>query len=679
METHNLKGGLWNLLISLGAVLGAGIVLMTGTTTAVAVAVFLGAGVLVALVSWVHMHLANREGLEALELEEVSGNRGDEALFAEGEVLPARRSRENFEKWGVPVVSVVVLFIQAWGVYYLSQQKLPGLLEAITRDAAGEKPERMMQFGSLIISALLGLILFMRGQFASNFSRIEKQRLMQPASDYVLFGAYLNFALTAMVAVSFKFPQADYYVALALTILLGIMALENLLSMIFEIYRPRMAGRRMRLLYESRLVGLIAKPENLFTTVGKVLNYQFGFKVSETWGYQFLRKRLWVLFGVQVILLWLSTSVVVIQPSEIGKQVDVLGGSKKAKTLEPGFHLKLPWPFAQVDRFYPGQIHTFVVGLQPVENPSRVRMWADPVGEGYEALRQTGELYFMAGSSVSKSPRDQNGTQSQLADILVASIPVHYRIRREQLDEGWLKFQQSRINPGGKSDAQLLLENIAYREISAYFLGSNLAQLIQNRAKNASQTVKDAIQKHADERGLGVEILFVGLGNIRPPAESPKNIKDTEAEREEADGPPKDDSRAHLSGMPMAVAAEMRFANAVKARTLLQVAKESELVENMWREAELKQVESQKLMDISLANIQATAERDRLSGESGAYRAFPSLYRRWRYLDSFGKAVSPARKYIIAVGKHTEVEVNLDLQERLQGQMYQVTPDKKPK
>ena len=37
MEKHDLKGGLWNLLISLAAALGAGMLLVTGTSTAVAV------------------------------------------------------------------------------------------------------------------------------------------------------------------------------------------------------------------------------------------------------------------------------------------------------------------------------------------------------------------------------------------------------------------------------------------------------------------------------------------------------------------------------------------------------------------------------------------------------------------------------------------------------------------
>ena len=94
---------------------------------------------------------------------------------------------------------------------------------------------------------------------------------MQPASDYILFLAYLNFVWAAVVAVSFKNAKVDVYVGGVLMVLLGFTAIEYLLSAILEIFRPKVAGKQKRLLYQSRMVGLVAKPENLFTSVGHVL------------------------------------------------------------------------------------------------------------------------------------------------------------------------------------------------------------------------------------------------------------------------------------------------------------------------------------------------------------------------------------------------------------------------
>ena len=660
MDKHNVKGGLWNLLISLMALVG-GVVLVTatGAGTAYAVLFFMGVGLVIAAVSWAHMLLANREQLEQMELEEVSRGRDGEALFSEGDVLPAKRSREQFEKWGVPVVAVIILLIQLSGVYYLGLNKLPDLFDKIEADKNTLFMHQGAQYAALVVTALVGLILFIRGQFASNYSRIEKQRLLQPSSDYVLFGAYLNFAMAAMVAVSFKDQRVDAYVGGALTFLLAFLALENLLSMIFEIYRPRMADRRARLLYQSRLVGLIAKPENLFTTAGKVLNYQFGFKVSETWGYRFLRERLGVLIGIQIILFWLSTSIVVIQPSEVGMQVNVLSGAGKADRLKPGFHLKMPWPFASVDRYDPGQVHSFIVGLQPskgFEMVGRPKLWADQIGMDYDALRKSGALYFMAGGS-------KTGAASQTPNILVASVPVHYRIRKDKLEEEWLKY----INPDE------LLQNIAYREISAFFLESNLEELLKTQGSRANEKVMKAIQDRVDGRDLGVTILFVGLGDIRPPAESPRNIKGEISE--EAGGLEEErgvNPGLELSSISMAEAVELHFASIVVAKANLDSAKEFEKAEAIKEAAGVDQIKGTAKVEVDLAEVRAKAVMKRLEGESGAYRAAPEIYRQWRYLEAFRKAVANARKFVIAVGKGIDVHVDLDLQESLRRNLYDV-------
>ena len=76
-----------------------------------------------------------------------------------------------------------------------------------------------------------------------------------------------------------------------------------------------MAGRPGRLVYDSRLVGLLAEPEGLFTTAAHALDYQFGFKVSETWFYRFLEKALAWLILLQIAVLVPSTSLVFVSPA----------------------------------------------------------------------------------------------------------------------------------------------------------------------------------------------------------------------------------------------------------------------------------------------------------------------------------------------------------------------------
>ena len=70
------------------------------------------------------------------------------------------------------------------------------------------------------------------------------------------------------------------------------MAVEVLLTLLLEIYRPRVKGQLARPLYDSRVIGLLTQPESLFTTAAQTLDYQFGFKVSETWFFQVLKENL---------------------------------------------------------------------------------------------------------------------------------------------------------------------------------------------------------------------------------------------------------------------------------------------------------------------------------------------------------------------------------------------------
>ncbi len=100
--------------------------------------------------------------------------------------------------------------------------------------------------------------------------------------------------------------------------MLGLVAVENLLTLVFEIYRPRVKGQAEHPLYESRLIGLLSQPGGLITTAAQALDYQFGFKVSETWFYRYLERALaWLILG-QIVVLLLSTSFAFVEIGEHG-------------------------------------------------------------------------------------------------------------------------------------------------------------------------------------------------------------------------------------------------------------------------------------------------------------------------------------------------------------------------
>ncbi|HEX7619211.1 MAG TPA: hypothetical protein VF480_10900, partial [Verrucomicrobiae bacterium] len=318
-------------------------------------AVFLGLGMLVAFTGWFQMRLEENERLEKLEVEELSRAKGGSALFEtkESEVFPARRSREQFEKYFVPGFAVLLFLLEAGGAWLLWRW--------ISKATTGIAPDRAM--ASLSIYAIFALLLFMVGRFSVTIARLEGQRLLRPSASFLLAGAYVcAFTALGIAGAKTELPRADFWVACAGCVLLGLMAVELLVTLLLEIYRPRVRGRVARPLYDSRIVGLLAQPESLFTTAAQTLDYQFGFKVSETWFFQLLKKNLPALLLAQLVVLILSTCVVFV---DAGEQAVLEHFGRRVATLDAGAHFKLPWPAGKIYRYRTEQIQTFIVGYVP--------------------------------------------------------------------------------------------------------------------------------------------------------------------------------------------------------------------------------------------------------------------------------------------------------------------------
>ena len=99
MERSVQKNGLINLLALLAVgVASLGVARYANSMAGQVSILFLGIGVLVAVVSWFQMRLEDRERLEKLELDELAKTHGGSALFEarDAEVFPAQRSREQF-------------------------------------------------------------------------------------------------------------------------------------------------------------------------------------------------------------------------------------------------------------------------------------------------------------------------------------------------------------------------------------------------------------------------------------------------------------------------------------------------------------------------------------------------------------------------------------------------------
>src|SRR5436305_13621787 len=111
MERNLQKNGLINLItLLLVGVAGFAVARFANSVAGLVSIVFIGIGLLVAAVSWFQMRLEESERLERLELDELAKGHAGSALFEakDSEVFPEQRSREQFERFFVPIFTAIL-------------------------------------------------------------------------------------------------------------------------------------------------------------------------------------------------------------------------------------------------------------------------------------------------------------------------------------------------------------------------------------------------------------------------------------------------------------------------------------------------------------------------------------------------------------------------------------------
>jgi regulator of protease activity HflC (stomatin/prohibitin superfamily) len=617
MERNVQKNAVVNLLAAVLIFIAAFVVTIFANSLAgEAASVFLGLGALVAFASWFQMRLEENERLEKLELDELTREKGGSALFdaKESEVFPARRSREQFEKFFVPGFAVLLFLLQASGAFLLWRW--------IGKTTNGIVDARAMP--SLSLFAIFALLLFLLGRFSVTIARLGDFRLLRPSASFLLAGAYVcAFTALGIAGVEGKILQADLWMARALCILLGLMAAEMLLTLLLEIYRPRIKGKITRPLYESRVVGLLAQPESLFTTAAQTLDYQFGFNVSQTWFFQLLQKNLAYLILAQLAVLFLSTCVVFV---DAGEQAVLEHFGKPVDTLTAGAHLKLPWPIDKIYRYRTEQIQTIYVGYTPEtgKDEQNVILWT---------VAHNQEQNFLVANRATATVQDENtDTNDTLkappVSLITVSIPVQFQITNVM---DWA-YQNG--------DATNLLTDLATREVVHFLAGVDLNDLLSHARLDAAQTLQERIQADADEYKLGAKILFVGLQDVHPPTT-------VAGDYEKVVGAEQTKLATILNAHAYAISNTAM--SAAQAFTTTNVA-----------DATREELE-----------ISAYARAALFTNQIPAFEAAPSVYKQRAYFKAFADATANSRKYILLV-TNTQDVVIFNLEDTIANDMLNV-------
>jgi membrane protease subunit HflK len=618
MEKNAQKNGLINLLVMVAVAIAAfAVTRLTNSAAGMVALIFLAVAVLVNVVSWFQMGLEQRERLERLELEELAKGHARTAMFEGGdsEVFPAQRSREQFERFFVPIFTVVLCIIQAGSAYFLWRW----LTKAVGTPLLKEPTVGLSLF------ALFSLVLFLLGKFSTTMARLQNLRLLRPGASYMLLGAYLCATVTVgIICVWAGSPKADFYVAHGLCVLLALVAAETLVNLVLEIYRPRVKGKVERPLYESRLVGILGQPEGLITTAAQALDYQFGFKVSETWFYRlFVERALVGLIVLQAAALFLSTGVVFIEPGEQGL-LERFGKPVEGRTLlNPGPHIVWPRPIDKVYRFRTDQIQSFEIGAAPntTQDEGKVILWTVAHAKGD---KEDNFLVAARGNELQESITNSAGETRRPppVSLLTGTIPVQFQITN------LIAWEYN------NEDAPSLMHDLAAREVVRMLAGVDMIEVMSSKRLETAQALHERIQQAVSSRGLGASIVSVGLQDLHPPVKVAPDF-------------------------------EKVIAATNTARAKVLAARADAVRTNALAGAQATTIVNTELASATRTKAGALANASLFTNQITAYEASPSFYLERTYLDTFVRSTANARKYVmLTTNAQRDVHI-FDLQEKI--------------
>ena len=629
---------------------------------------------LVLLIQFHQRALAEQEKLDMAQLAKdkqtstIFQTRGErDTLFA-----VAQRRLKIIEKWFLPVFSALIAVFQlAIGLY---------LVYLLRKPTAGVDSEPKEPLLVAICMTAIAFISFLMSRYATGMSGQPQWKPLRAGGSFLLGVAVLCFALAVSLAlVQFKILLVISIVNWVIPILLIVLGAETTLNVVLDVYRPRLIGQYHRSAFDSRLLGLISEPGGILRTAATAIDYQFGFEVSQTWFYKLLEKAIVPLVLFAAVILYSLSCILVVAPNE---QAIIEHFGNPARVAKPGLAFKWPWPIDKAYKHATKTVLEIPIGYVPKTkkdpDTGKIGIIREPLLWGQTHYEK--EYHLLVAS-------EQTGAEGELAigavpvSLVIAAVPVQYRIK------DLYSFIYKNNEP------EKLLEFICYRELTKFAASARIEvdtkadlehSLLGAGRIEAKETLTREIQDAADEAGLGVEIVFVGLQGIHPPPQVAADYQDVV-------GAVQKKQALILTALAERNKTLGTLAGSVKDANELYVlaAKYQQAREqNQLEQSEKlgKKLDSDFLAakgDIFTALREAQSyafEKETLSRAAGqrfasqikAYSAAEEIYMREQRLAVFEEALKNIRKYVVVADQNDRQVIVIDLTEKLIPSLYEL-------
>ncbi len=637
----------------------------SGDHAAKSASILFGSGVIVWVMLLFVFDQHRRERIEAMEAEQYASSGGTSASAfsdAADELRVTARRLVFIQKWIVPASGLIFAGINIFG--------------GITRLRAWDtysSPETFIYNtrilgATLTIGLALGVIGFIFARFVSGMGKVQIWANLRAGAAQSVAISMVGVLIGVAAFLELSLGQMTLKNLTPMIVPIGMIVLgaEVVLNLILDIYRPRKVGEDPRPAFDSRLLGLLAAPDRIAANIGEAVNYQFGVDVTGTWFYQLLSKLIVWLVGMGVVIAWLMTMLVVVEPHERGLILTngrvssplMSFGDRGEGDIGPGLHVKLPWPFASYET--PVSISRDGGEQEEVRTTTGVRILqlasnapdkgkSDPIiwTESHTSREKLNIVQPIKGID-----GESNGAQSNLS-LVAIEVPMHFVVRDVKL------FDQF-AGPGQRED---LLQMIG-RRVVTQFLGEWSIEdiLTHQRTDMLAQLrarLEGAFAQLNNGAGPGIEILFVGMQGAHPPVKVAPSFERVIAARQNRESMLEAAQRVEISTLTE-IAGSVELAE--------QIVEQLDDIEAQRRESSQDtalaglELEVQKLLEsaggeagelLLYASAQRwtrhMTERGRavlLDGQQQAYLASPRLYRSQSYFEALLEAIEDARVYL---------------------------------
>ena len=469
------------------------------------------------LLCYVQLHqqtLLTEEHLEVAELQRQRDEKlgGTQTIFEEEDLdqmdtLAMGRRLRSIERFLLPVLAlgVAVFYTLAGLSIFPWKGQFPPI--RLAPDFPGVIHAEVILF----FTGGMAFVAFMASRYALGMSRLKQWSALRAGGNF-LFGASatcLAISIALLCEIS-GLPHVESWLGRGIAILLILFAVETVANFILDFYRPRVAGAPYRPFYDSRLLGMFSEPGGILRSLANAIDYQFGFKVSETWFYKLLGRAVLPLVLVQIVIFLLLSSLVVVPPGH--QAVIEHYGKPLVHTAKSGIHFAWPWPIDRATIIPVERIQRMVLGHggdeeHGEEEESELMSDRPPV---LWTKRHVEDEYQML-----VADRLASADAKVPVNLLSVSMPVQWRVKHDT-DADVIRFHAQAV------DVAEIIESLAYRELTHYAANADISDLLGAGGIKTADILQERLQSACDRagsdgQGLGVDIVYLGIGGVHPP------------------------------------------------------------------------------------------------------------------------------------------------------------------